>query len=157
MDVVDGLVEDVLVTRILFVLTDEIDGDTEAVIVFDVDIEPLLVDIDVPDFEFVVVFVAVFEPVDVFELDMDPEKEDDPLELLDDLLDNVPLGELVKTVETVEVPVNLLNTDGTDLGVAVPVGVRVIKEERDPLDVSVLFGEAVELLLFFDDAVSVTV
>ena len=137
MDVVEGLVEDVLVTRILFVLTDEIDGEVEAVIVFDVDIEPLLVDIDVPDFEFVVVFVAVFEPVDVFELEIDPENEDDPLELLDDLLDNVPLGVLVNPGEYVPYAVNVFINDKWGSLVYVTVTVYVTNEVCDPLDVSV--------------------
>ena len=111
MDVLDGLVEDVLVTRILFVLTAETDDDTEAVVVLDVVIDPLLVDIDVPVLEFVLVFVAVFDLVDVFELEIDPEKEDDPLEVLDDLLDNVPLEELVKSGEYVSYVVNVFIND----------------------------------------------
>lgn len=111
MDVLDGLVEDVLVTRILFVLTAETDDDTEAVVVLDVVIDPLLVDIDVPVLEFVLVFVAVFDLVDVFELEIDPEKEDDPLEVLDDLPDNVPLEEVVQSGEYVSYVVNVFIND----------------------------------------------
>lgn len=112
---------------------------------------------DVGDLEFVVVFVPVLLLVDVFDLKLELVNDGDPLELLDTLLDNVPLAELVKTVDSVELPVNLLNTDGADLGVAVPVRVRVINDVRDPLNVSVLFGEDVVLLLFLEDAVSVIV
>jgi hypothetical protein len=113
--------------------------------------------VDVGDLEFVVVFVPVLLLVDVFDLKLELVNDGDPLELLDTLLDNVPLAELVKTVDSVELPVNLLNTDGADLGVAVPVRVRVINDVRDPLNVSVLFGEDVVLLLFLEDAVSVIV
>jgi hypothetical protein len=117
----------------------------------------VIVEEDVGDLEFVVVLVPVLVLVDVFDLKLEIENDGDPLELLDTLLDTVPLAELVKMVDSVEVPVNLLTTDGTDLGVAVPVSVRVINDVRDPLDVTVLFGEDVVLLLVLDDAVTVIV
>jgi len=117
----------------------------------------VIVENDVGDFEFVVVLVAVLLPVDVFDLKLELVNDGDPLELLDTLLESVPLTEPVKMADFVEVPVNLLNTDGADLGVAVPVRVRVINDVRDPLDVTVLFGEDVGLLLFLEDAVSVIV
>jgi hypothetical protein len=95
--------------------------------------------------------------VDVFELKLEIENDGDPLKLLDTLLDTVPLAELVIMVDSVEVPVIVLTTDGADLGVAVPVSVRVINDVRDPLDVIVLFGEDVVLLLFIDDALTLIV
>jgi len=152
-----GLDENVIVARIVFVIFDEKDDVIEPVFVFDVDTDALIVEVDVGDLEFVVVFVPVLLLVDVFDLKLELVNDGDPLELLDTLLDNVPLAELVKTVDSVELPVNLLNTDGADLGVAVPVRVRVINDVRDPLNVSVLFGEDVVLLLFLEDAVSVIV
>ena len=56
-----------------------------------------------------------------------------------------------------EVSVNLLSADKTGLPVVVTVGVRVIKDVREPLYVSVLFGEDDVLLLFLDDAVTLLV
>ena len=135
----------------------EKDDVVEPVFVFDVDTDAVIVENDVGDFEFVVVLVAVLLPVDVFDLKLELVNDGDPLELLDTLLESVPLTEPVKMADVVEVPVNLLNTDGADLGVAVTVRVRVINDVRDPLDVTVLFGEDVGLLLFLEDAVSVIV
>jgi hypothetical protein len=117
----------------------------------------VIVEEDVGDLEFVVVLVPVLLLEDVFDLKLEAVNDGDPLELLETLLDNVPVAELVKIVDFVEVPVSLLNTDAAGLGVAVPVSVRVMNDVRDPLNVSVLFGEELVLLLFLEDAVPVRV
>lgn len=100
-DVDELLPEDVRVTRILFEIIDETEGEVDDVLVLDVDIDPLDVDTDVPVFVFVVVLVTVLEVDDVFELKLDLESKDDAVELLDILLDNVSLAELVRIDEYV--------------------------------------------------------
>jgi hypothetical protein len=95
----------------LLVCSDEIDGNIECVFVADVVIAPLIVGVDVPDLEDMVVFVTLLVPVDVFELELDPENETDLLEVLESLPDSVSLTELVKIIEYVLERVDLLMTD----------------------------------------------
>jgi hypothetical protein len=95
----------------LRVCSDEIDGNLEAVFVADVVIAPVVVGVDVPDLEDVVVFVALLVPVDVFELELEPENETDLLEVLDSLPDSVSVTELVRIAECVLERVGLLMTD----------------------------------------------
>lgn len=156
-DVNEDLVENVIVVKILLVIIDEIDGVIEAVPLLDVEVDALIVEVDVGDFEFVVVFVAVLLLVDVFDTKLEAENDGDPLELLDTLLDSVPLAERDKAGDSVEVSVNLLKIDKSGIRVVVTVIVRVINDVREPLDVIVLFGEDVVLLLFLVDEVSVIV
>lgn len=88
-DVDELLLEDVRVKRILFEITDDIEGEVEDLLVLDVDMHPLDVDVGVPDFVSVVVLVRVFELDDVFELKLDLESEDDEVEVLDILPEDV--------------------------------------------------------------------
>lgn len=100
-DVDEPLLEDVRVTKILFEITGDTEDELEPEFVLLVKEEPLGVVVDVPDFEFVVVRVAVFEVVDVLESKLDRENEDDAVEVLEILLDDVSLAEFVKADEYV--------------------------------------------------------
>lgn len=156
-DVVDGLVEELLVIIMLFERIDEVECDPETELVFEFEVDLLMVGVDVIDFEFVVVFVAVLERVDVLELEIDPENEDDPLEVFEACPDIVSLDERVKHDDCVLDFVDILINVNSGSRVYVTVTVYVINGDRDGLDVNVLFGELDELLLFLNEAVSVTV
>jgi len=89
-------------------MADEPDGDDESEFVFDDDIEEVIVELDVVDFEFVIVFVPVLEDVDVFEDNIETENEDVLVDVFEFLLDNVPLSEPDELEELVIEYVNIL-------------------------------------------------
>jgi hypothetical protein len=141
----------------LFEIADELDGDDEIEFVFDVDIDEVIVELDVIDFEFVFVFVSVLEDVDVFELEIEPENEEDPLGVFEFLLDNVELTDPVELEESVCESVDILVIVKSGGRVDVIVTVCVIYDDKDGIIVLVILAEADEVLLFFDEVVSVIV